>query len=351
MKFWVDMDNAPHVLVLRPVIEELERRGHTVEITARDYGQTLPLLKLYGMEARCVGRHGGKSRMRKYLAFATRTLSLAAFAATRRFDAAFAHGSRSLIAAAGLVGLPVIGLADYEYTEFPRFMLRWIRTLLVPDVIPESVLAGGAMPRERVHGYPGLKEDLYIHDFDPDPSFLTDMRIDPERVLVLVRPPAMMAHYAVEQSDTVFKLTLERLGNLGNVQVLLLPRTPGQRQELEEVVRVQGYTNVTIPGAVYHGPNLIWHSDLVISGGGTMNREAATLGVPVFSIYQGPIGAVDRHLMQAGKLVHVKDADGVRSIPVMKRSIRTAARNGDNGARVRDFIVERILAAAAQGRE
>jgi uncharacterized protein len=351
MKFWIDMDNAPHVLVLRPIIAELERRGHSVEITARDYGQTLPLLRLYGLKALCVGRHAGKSKVRKYLAFLTRSLRLLAFAAGKGFDAAFSHGSRSLVPVARLLGLPLISMQDYEYTSFPRFIRRWTNTLLVPEVVAVKLAAAEGMPR--TYGYPGLKEDLYIRDFEPDPSFLCELKIDPNRILVLMRPPATMAHYAVRQSETIFYEALEYLGSLNNVQVLLLPRTIDQGKELEAIRRKHGYPNLVIPEVVYHGPNLIWHSDLVISGGGTMNREAASLNVPVYSIYQGPIGAVDKYLIESGRLCHIKSIVDLKNIPLIKSARRTGAQTDERRLKVRDFIVARILETAQQrkGRE
>jgi uncharacterized protein len=346
MKFWVDMDNAPHVHVLRPIIVELEQRGHCVEITARDYGQTLPLLEFYGLKARRIGRHGGKNKLRKYASFATRTMSLLSFAAGRRFDAAFSHGSRSIVPVAKLLGLPLVGLGDYEYTAFPKFMKPWVRLVLIPDVIPIEALAENGTPRDRICGYPGLKEDLYVHDFQPDPTFLADLHVNPELVLILLRPPATMAHYAVRQSEVVFDQVLDYLCNLRQVQLILLPRTTAQGEELKAIIRKRSYTNIVIPERVYNGPSLIWYSDLVISGGGTMNREAAALGVPVFSIYQGPMGAVDRHLIDTGRLVHVKNAVDLRSIPLTKSTRRGELPKSDTGSRLTDFIVSRILMAA-----
>ena len=156
------------------------------------------------------------------------------------------------------------------------------------------------MPRSRICGYPGLKEDLYVHDFRPDPSFLADLHIDPRSILILMRPPATMAHYAVKKSSVIFEHVLDYLCSTKCVQLILLPRTKQQSGEMKSLVSSRGYTNILIPDTVYNGPSLIWYSDLVISGGGTMNREAAALGVPVFSIYQGPIGAVDQHLISTG---------------------------------------------------
>jgi predicted glycosyltransferase len=351
MKLWVDMDNAPHVHVLRPIIVELERRGHRVEITARDYGQTLPLLEFYGLKARCIGRHGGKNRARKYVSFIARTLSLVYFALGKRYDVAFSHGSRSIVPAARLLRLPLVSLGDYEHTAFPSFMRSWIRLLLIPDVIPIEAFAARGTPRDRICGYPGLKEDLYIHDFQPDPSFLAELHIDPKSILILIRPPATMAHYAVKQSSVIFDQVLNYLCGLRNVQLILLPRTIQQGDELKELISERGYMNIVIPDKVYNGPSLIWYSDLVISGGGTMNREAAALGVPVFSIYQGPIGAVDRHLIDTGKLVHVKDFDGIRNIPLGKSTRGGRISMRESGSQLTDFIVSRILKVAenAQG--
>lgn len=350
MKFWVDMDNAPHVHVLRPIILELERRGHQVEVTARDFGQTLPLLRMYGLDAKRVGRHWGKNRVKKYLSFITRSLLLLFYGMGRGFDAVLCHGSRAVFPAAWLLRLPLISMCDYEHAALPRFMTLWQRLILVPSVIPREVFLRKGLPDERICGHPGLKEDLYIHDFQPDPTFLREMGIDEHRVLVLVRPPATMAHYAVAESGALFHQVLAYLGGRADLQLLLLPRTGEQGRELQNLVGKCGYENILFPDRVYNGPNLIWHSDLVISGGGTMNREAASLGVPVVSIYQGPIGAVDRHLIETGKLVHVKDIEDLKKIPLAKVDRKDQARDGETGRRVRDFIVDRLVETASGGR-
>jgi predicted glycosyltransferase len=342
LRFWVDMDNAPHVHVLRPIIVELERRGHRVEITARDYGQTLPLLEFYRLKACRIGRHGGKNRLRKYISFATRTLSLLFFTFGKKFDVAFSHGSRSIVPVARLLRLPLVSLGDYEHTASPKFMGSWTRLLLIPDVIPVEAFAARGMSRDRICGYPGLKEDLYVHDFQPDPSFLNELHINPKSILILIRPPATMAHYAVKKSSVVFDQVVDYLCGLSHVQLILLPRTRQQGEELKAVVSKRCYTNIVIPSKVYNGPSLIWYSDLVISGGGTMNREAAALGMPVFSIYQGPIGAVDRHLIDTGRLIHVKNISDLKSIHLKKSTRRGEVPKSDIGARLTDFIVSRI---------
>ncbi len=350
MKFWVDMDNAPHVHVLRPLILELRSRGHEVFITARDYGQTLPLLELYRLDGRCIGRHSGKRRIGKYASFILRSLRLLLFALGKRFDAVISHGSRAVFPAAHLLRIPLIGMCDYEHAELPRFMTRWQRMVLIPSVIPVAVFLQKGVPPERVCQHPGLKEDLYIHDFQPDSSFIDEVGIDPRRLLVLVRPPATMAHYAVPESENLFLEVLQRLSTRSDVNVLLLPRTAGQGDFLRDHVRRMAYGNVFFPAHVYNGPNLIWHSDLVISGGGTMNREAASLGVPVLSIYQGPVGAVDRHLVETGRLMHITRVDELDRISITKSG--HLVRNGgrEAGAAIRHFIVDHIIEVARKER-
>jgi predicted glycosyltransferase len=344
LKFWVDMDNAPHVHVLRPIIVELERRGHRVEITARDYGQTLPLLGMYGLRARRVGRHRGKNIVRKYLSFIFRSLRLLFYSIGRQYDAVLCHGARAVVPAAWLLGLPLIIMGDYEHAGvLPRFLNFRVSLLLIPDVIPSAVFVHKGVPARCIIGFHGLKEDLYIHDFEPDASFIREMRIDKGRILVLVRPPATMAHYAVKESSHLFYQVLEYLCSRSDVQLLVLPRTGEQSEHLRLLAHERGYNNIAFPDKVYNGPSLIWHSDVVISGGGTMNREAAALGVPVISIYQGPIGAVDRHLIETGRLVHVGSLEDMTRIVIAKSGDRVDVRRADIGARLLEYITDRIV--------
>lgn len=342
------MDNAPHVHVLRPIIAELGRRGHKVEITARDFGQTLPLLKMYGLKAKRLGRHRGKNKIKKYLSFSFRSIALLLYSLGRRFDAVLCHGARAAVPSAKILDIPLVLMGDYEHAGvLPKFLNSSVKLLLVPDIIPTEALVNKGIPARRIIGFPGLKEDLYVHDFKPDQSFLYEMGMARDRVLVLVRPPATMAHYAVQRSSLVFSQVLEYLCTRDDVQVLLLSRTDEQQRELAAHARMHGYRNIFFPTRVYHGPSLIWFSDMVISGGGTMNREAAALGVPVVSIYQGPLGSVDRHLINTGKLMHVSSIEELRSIPLVK-----SGRNGNQprpevGSRLCEFITDRILEAVS----
>jgi predicted glycosyltransferase len=347
MRYWVDMDNAPHVLVMTPIIRRLRMLGHEVEITARDYGQTIPLLELRGLPYVVIGRHSGRGKLGKYVEFMCRSWALLRYARGRRFDVALCHGTRAIYIPSRLLRIPLVVLGDYEHTTLPAFMGRWVTLALIPDVIPPTLLARLGISPTQIKGYPGLKEDLYIHEMRPDPSFLSDLGIDTRKVVVLVRPPATMAHYYVEASGRLFGDVLDFLCARQDVEVILLPRTPEQRRELAEKVATQACVNIHIPSRAYDGPSLVWYADLVISGGGTMNREAATLNVPVYSIYQGPLGAVDRHLIQTGRLKLVNDASRLGDIPFRKPQRKGIRVNPQAQEKALDFVLGNILAVTA----
>jgi predicted glycosyltransferase len=352
LNFWVDIDNAPHVLVLRPIIAELQRRGHQVEITARDYGQTIPLLEMYGMRFRRIGTHGGKSMVKKYISLLTRSVALFFYAMGKRFDLVFCHGTRAVYLPAKFLRIPLVILCDYEYTSLPVFMARWITLQLFPDIIPLAAYLKPGINPQRLCGYPGVKEDLYVHDTAPDPSFLVENGMDPRKVIIIMRPPATMAHYAVPESETFFYRILDFLCMQNTVQILLLPRTPAQEDEVRTYKQERDLVNLFIPDRVHDGPGMVKCADIIVSGGGTMNREAATIGMPVYSIYQGPIGAVDRHLIETGRLQHLSTVEMLEKIPLVKRAKTEKGsidHSGGAAQRVKTFIVERIIECAAKG--
>jgi hypothetical protein len=207
------------------------------------------------------------------------------------------------------LGIPTIMLHDYEHSTKTGFVEPdWV---MMPDVIPD-----GAMSRknDRVLRYPGLKEDVYIPRFRPDASILTQLGIAPGDLVVTVRPPATEAHYHNPESDILFAETLRRLGSQPGVRAVTLPRNGRQGDQLRsEWSELIASGSMIVPQAAVDGLNLVWFSDLVVSGGGTMNREAAALGVPVYSIFRGKIGAVDRYLQQQGRMTMIESVADVHS--------------------------------------
>jgi predicted glycosyltransferase len=320
MRVWVDMTASAHVLVFRPLIERLRARGDEVEITARDYAQTLQLLELHGLEADAViGRHGGRSRWRKASAMTSRLGALRRWARERDFDVALAHGSHELTMTARRLGVPSATTFDYEFAWLQHQLgCRAATRVVVPEAIPPERLTGyGARPPKLVQ-YPGLKEEYYLADFEPDPGVLGDWEIDPARVLVVLRPPPDVSLYH-RHSNPLFPLTLRHLGERDDVHAVVLPRTDEQR----DYVTGLALPSVLVPERAVDAQSLIALADAVVSAGGTMNREAAALGVPVYTTYGGRLGGVDEELIRQGRLVPLSDP---RALDLGKRQAVEAPR-------------------------
>src|SRR3954464_3714981 len=307
------MTASAHVLVFRPLIGIMRARGDEVQITARDYAQTLQLLRLHGLEADAViGRHGGRSRTGKGRAMWSRLRALRAFARGRGFDVALAHGSHELTMTARRLDIPSATTFDYEWAWLQHQLgCRAATRVVVPDAIPPERLAKYTAVPPKLRQYPGLKEEYYLSDFEPDPSMLTDWSIDPARVLVVLRTPPDVSLYH-RHSNPLFPQTLEHLGRSEDVQAFVIPRTEEQR----EYVRGLALPSVILPDGAVDAQSLIALADLVVSAGGTMNREAVALGVPVYTTYGGRLGGVDEALIREGRLTPLSDP---RALKLKKR--------------------------------
>jgi len=316
LRIWVDCTAAAHPLVLRPVVETLRERGHEVEITARDYGQTEGLLDRLGLEHESFGSHGGSATASKARALGSRSAALARWARPRHFDLAIAHGSVDVAAVGTALRIPQAQMQDYEYAGLQR-KLAWraASRVIVPDAIPiERLEAAGARAGKLVR-YPGLKEDYYLADFEPDRDVLAELGLDrlgivparPEddRVLVIVRPPPETSAYHAD--NPLYDRVLDRLCADPAAVTVLLPRT--ERQRGAAIAR--GEETLIVPDHAVDAQSLIAFADLVVSAGGTMNREAVALGVPVWTIFSGRMGAVDERLIATGRLGELTDADAL----------------------------------------
>jgi predicted glycosyltransferase len=320
MRVWVDMTASAHVLVFRPLIELLRGRGDDVEITAREYAQTLQLLELHGLRADAViGRHGGRSRLQKARQMAHRLSALRSWAKGRDFDLALAHGSHELTLTARRLGVPSSTTFDYEFATLQHQLgCRAATRVVVPAAIPpERLRRYGVRPPKLVQ-YPGLKEEYYLSDFDPDRSLLDRFGVDPARVLVVLRPPPDVSLYH-RHSNPLFPQTLDHLGRLDDVHAFVIPRTEEQR----EFVRRLALPSAILPEQAVDAQSLIALADVVVSAGGTMNREAAALGVPVYTTYGGRLGGVDEDLIRQGRLKPLTDP---RALDLRKRDPETAPR-------------------------
>ncbi len=297
------MTAAAHVLVFRPLIELLRARGDEVEITSRDYGQTLQLLELHGLQAEVIGRHAGRGRVNKARAMVSRLRALRRWARDRDFDVAFAHGSHELTITARRLGIPSSNTFDYEWARLQHQLgCRAATKVVVPDTIPPERLRPYGVDERKLLQYEGLKEEYYLADFEPNSAALEPWDLDPNRLLVVLRPPPDVALYH-RHANPLFPQTLDVLGRRDDVHAFVIPRTDEQRRF------VQGLElpSVIVPERAVDAQSLIAFSDLVVSAGGTMNREAVALGVPVYTTFGGRLGGVDEALIRERRLVPLTD--------------------------------------------
>ena len=297
MKVWVDCTAAAHPLVLRPIIEHLQAAGHEVEVTARDYGQTLGLLERLGIPYEAVGEHGGARMAGKGLALLRRSSRLARWARPRRFDLALAHGSVDIAVVSAPLRIPLVQMQDYEHAGLQRQLaFRVARRVLVPDAIPPEAMRRAGAAEGKLFRYPGLKEDYYLQDFRPDDGVLAELGVDRDRVLAIVRPPPETSAYHAD--NPLYAGVIERLAADPDTVAVVVPRTDGQGEE----IRAREDPSLIVPEGAVDAQSLIAFADLVVSAGGTMNREAVALGTPVYTIFSGEMGAVDERLIADGRL-------------------------------------------------
>jgi uncharacterized protein len=305
MRVWIDVTNSPHVVIFRPFIDRLRARGHEVTVTSREFAQTIGLLDRFGIPHTPFGAHGGASRRGKARAMADRSRALAAFARRERFDLAVAHGSTDQPLAARLAGTPQVSMFDYEYAAaMHHWNGRLASRVLVPSAIPEEVLTRYGIRPPKLVRYPGLKEEYYLADHTMDDGVLAELGLDRGRLIAVLRPPPEVTLYHRGASTDLFTRTLARLLAEPDVQAVVLPRTDEQRAQLAGGPAI-------VPARPVDGPSLVAAADLVVSAGGTMNREAAALGVPAWTPFAARLGAVDRRLIDEGRLRRLERPEDV----------------------------------------
>lgn len=309
MRVWIDISNSPQVLVFRPLVALLQERGHDVEVTTRDYAQTVELLHLHGIPHEVVGpQHGGAAAWSKARTMAGRLRALRTWSRGRAFDVALSHASHELPIVARSLGIPSSYAFDYEFARAQHTLgSRAAARVVVPEAIPQSRLDRLGAGKRKVRRYPGLKEEYYLAGFEPDASVLDALGIDRDRVLVIVRTPPDVSLYH-RHGNPLFGDLLRRLGSDPAVHAVVLPRTAEQRSAIATLA----LPSIRIPENAVDAQSLVALADLVISAGGTMNREAAALGVPAYTTFAGSMGAVDELLVAEGKLAILALPDAVR---------------------------------------
>lgn len=332
---WIDFENAPHVWVLSPIVEYLRGKGYSLILTARDFSSTLGLCRWLGFDVRILGSAGGgKHAITKAEKILHRSCQLyfSLFGTRNNIGLALSHGSRTQALAARCLGIPVVGMDDYEFSN--QSFVRFMDNLLVPFPIPRDIWGRRS---DRIVHYPSLKEELYLCKFKPCQQESTPEFGDPQQIKVLFRPEGRFAHYHSPQTGILQDAILQYLAHRRDILLVLLPRDELQAKVVTdycEKLRI----SCRVPDGVLDGPNLIWQMDLVIGGGGTMTREAAVLGIPAYSFFSGRWGAVDIHLQKLGRLVRIVDKRDVSQI-ILKKHTPESVSVPDTGLKhVIDFV-------------
>jgi uncharacterized protein len=339
MKVWIDLSNSPHALLFRPLARRLEEEGHSVDVTVRDNAQTVELARERWPDAVVIGGASPPGRPSKVGALAHRVVGLRRWARSTRPDIALSHNSYAQIVAARVLGLPVVTTMDFEHQPANHLAFRLAHSILVPEALPREVIARQGGGTAKVRTYPGLKEELYLGDFEPDQSMVNELGLgrDGERALVVLRTPPGRAVYH-RFHNTLFDDVLRTIGAQTSVRAVALTRFPEQRHLIEDL----GLPNCVTPVQAIDSRSLMYAADLVIGAGGTMTREAALLGVPTFSVYAGKTPAVDRELESQGRLSRLRRADQVTTVKKRTREPQSLESLRARSERIMDVFIEEL---------
>jgi uncharacterized protein len=336
---WIDLDNTPHVVFFKPIIKELESRGYHIVVSARDCFQVCGLADLMKVNYTRIGKHYGKHKLLKGAGLIIRALQLIPFAMKAKPSLTLSHGSRSQLFLSKLLGLKSILIFDYEHAK-----TLWIQSPtwhFAPKVVVDELKG---TENSGYYSYPGIKEDVYVPDFVPDLAIREQLGVLNDEIMITVRPPATEAHYHNPEAEMLLQSAINLLVSNNKTRVIMVPRNDKQKNDLmHEYPELFAKKKLIVPPKVVDGLNLLWNSDLVISGGGTMNREAAALGVPVYSIFRGPLGSVDKYLEKENRLVMLRSpADVEQKLKIKSRS-RSLDSNESRDRKAITTIVENII--------
>jgi len=337
-KIWIDLDNSPHVLFFNPIIKELRNRGIQVVITSRNYAQVTKLADLFGIDHKKIGHHYGKHKLLKLIGLLIRSLQMIPFYLKEKPEIVLSHGSRSMHLVAKLFNVPIVYSTDYEHATYLPFATP--RVMIIPEVLPYEAVKDFA---NEIRRYPGIKEDVYVPDFVPDKHALDFLNLKEDDIIISIRPPATAAHYHTHKSDELFNAVVEYHVTVPNIKIIIVSRTQKQKKEITEKWKKHIIAGkLILPEKVINGLDLIWHSDLVISGGGTMIREAAALSVPAYSIFGGKKGAVDRYLEESGRLKLISEVDEIKTEIILTKRDKSVTLAQDSKETLNTIVDEVI---------
>jgi predicted glycosyltransferase len=318
-RVWIDLDNSPHVPLFAPLIRHLEAQGWHLVVTARDFAQTLDLVEQLGVKATAVGRHAGRNKIRKVANLPVRATQLVRTVLPFRPELALSHGSRTQTIAARMLRTPSVVMFDYEWTEMEIFK-RLADHLVCPRAISPERLEAAGIPAELVSFYDGFKEELYLPEFVPDPGFRASIGVGDDELLVTIRPPGLIGNYHDARSEAICRALIARVAAMPGVAAVILPKTAVERELVDAALPESPVARIIVPERAIPGLQLLYSSDLAVSGGGTMNRESALLGVPTYSMFTGRRAAIDEELARQGRLAFLESEEDLDRIRFVRRA-------------------------------
>jgi uncharacterized protein len=342
VRVWIDLSNSPHPLLFAPVARRLEERGHEVLLTARDNAQTVELARERWDDVAVIGGPSPSGRRAKARTLGARVRALAAWARARRVDVALSHNSYAQLAAARLAGVRAVTAMDFEHQPANHAGFRLADVVLLPAALKGTEVRRQGATRRKARFYDGLKEEVYLGDFEPDPGVLAAAGVADRNghALVVARTAPSRALYHRMGND-LFEEALRAIGAQEHVRCVVLTRHPEQR----EAIAAWDLPNVSVPERAVDSRSLMWASDLVLGAGGTMTREAALLGVPTLTLFAGREPAVDRWLMDQGRLARLESAEQLARVERRGREPHDVAALRARSAELVGAFVEAALSA------
>ena len=341
MKIWIDLSNSPHPLLFAPIARRLDEAGHDVLLTARDNAQTLQLARERWPDVEVIGGASPRGRSSKVAKMYERIADLRRWAASNRPDVALSHNSYAQIVAARSLRIPAVTAMDFEHQPANHLAFRLATTILVPEMIRvEAIRRQGARPAKVVH-YPGLKEELYIGDFEPDREILAKVNAEPRpRIVVVARTAPTRALYH-SSSNPLFEAALRTVCSQEGVVCVVLTR------HAEQIPAIQGLglRNCIVPREAVDSRSLVYAADVMIGAGGTMTREAAVMGIPTWTLFAGKTPAVDAWLERRGMLRRLTQPEQLAHLTPRQCSPRTPEELHQRGRALEDVLVRETLAA------
>ena len=351
MRVWIDLSNSPHPLLFSPIVRRLRNDGHEVLLTARDNAQTAELALERWPETEVIGGRSPKQKVAKLRQIARRTADLRRWARAVGPDVALSHNSYAQIVAASSLGVRAVTAMDFEHQPANHLAFRLASTVVLPEVLPlETLRRQGAAARKTVR-YPGLKEELYIGDFEPDPSILARLPRDDRRgkpdggrqTVVVARTPPTSALYH-QFANPLFELSLQMVCSQEHVVCVVLARNQEQIGRIEALQ----LRNCIVPHVAVDSRSLMYAADVMIGAGGTMTREAALIGIPTWTLYAGTPPAVDLWLERRGKLVRLTAPEQLARLAPRPEPPSDTAELRARGREIEEVLVRATLKVAAR---